>query len=92
VRGVSRSDGPLHRQRAAVHDDVPDALAEVLIYNVLWFTLPIATLAICVVNPEAARRAVEALQDWISGHRRGLLTGVSFGAGAALVVRGVLAL
>jgi hypothetical protein len=64
----------------------------VLIYNVLWFTLPIATLAICVVNPEAARRAVDALQDWISGHRRGLLTGVSFGAGAALVVRGVLAL
>jgi hypothetical protein len=77
---------------AAHQPSVAGGLAEVLIYNAVWFAVPIAALAICVVDPQSARRAVDALQTWALSHSRGLLQLISFVAGAALVVRGVLAL
>ena len=69
---------------------IPDGLVEVLIYNVVWFALPIGALAICVIDPPAARRAVDELRTWTLRHTRTLLLTVSFVAGAALVIRGLM--
>ena len=76
----------------AHHASIPDGLIEVLIYNVVWFALPIAALTICFVNPPAARRAVEGIQTWALSHTRELLLAVSFGSGAVLIVRGIATL
>jgi hypothetical protein len=63
-----------------------------LTYNLVWFALPLAALAICVVRPEAARSFIGRVGGWTREHAREILLVVSFGAGAALVVRGVLTL
>ena len=64
---------------------------QVLIYNVVWFVIPIAALATCVVRPATARDAVEAIQAWTKRHARAIVLVVSFGVGAVLVVRGLIA-
>jgi hypothetical protein len=63
----------------------------VLIYNGIWFALPIIALALCVVDPAAARATIEAAERWARRHSRPILLAVSFGVGALLVVRGALA-
>jgi len=77
---------------AAHQPRIPDGLVEVLIYNVVWFALPIGALAICVIDPPAARRAVDGLRLWTLSHAHALLLAVSLVAGAGLVIRGVLTL
>jgi Sap, sulfolipid-1-addressing protein len=75
------------------HDPrVPGGVVAVMIYDVVWFTLPIAALAICIVNPDAARDAVVRVQRWTGQHSRALLLSTSFVVGVALVVRGGLLL
>jgi hypothetical protein len=71
---------------------VPGGLVAVVIYNAVWFLLPIAALAICIVNPDAARDAVVRVQRWTAQHSRTLLLWTSFVAGGVLVVRGALVL
>jgi len=75
---------------AAHQPSIPDGLAEVLIYNVVWFALPIGALAISVIDPPAARRVVDGLRLWTLSHTQALLLTVSLVAGAGLVIRGVL--
>jgi hypothetical protein len=61
-------------------------------YNAIWFAVPLAALVICIVRPAAARAFVGSIEQWAQDHVRGILLTVSFGAGTALVVRGVLSL
>jgi hypothetical protein len=69
---------------------VPGGVVAVAIYNAVWFTVPIAALATCIVNPEAARDAVGLVQRWTSQHSRALLLCTSFIVGAVLVIRGAV--
>ncbi len=69
---------------------IPGGVFDVLFYNVIWFALPIGALAICIVNPPAARRVVEAVRDWASAHARAIVLVVSFGVGTGLLVTGAL--
>jgi hypothetical protein len=62
-----------------------------LIYNVIWFALAIAGLAICIFQPSAARTAIAAVADWTRGHARALLLVVSLTVGVVLLVHGLLA-
>ena len=75
---------------AAHQPSIPDGLVEVVIYNVVWFALPIGALAISVIDPPAARRVVDGLRLWTLSHAQTLLLTVSLVAGAGLVIRGVL--
>ena len=61
-------------------------------YNAVWFALPIAALVVCIVRPASAQALVAWVAGWARDHHRGILLAASFGAGAALVIRGVLAL
>jgi Sap, sulfolipid-1-addressing protein len=73
------------------HDpSVPRGTSELLIYNVIWFALPIAALAICIVRPSAARAAVGEVGDWTRQHARAMLLAVSFGVGLVLLIHGLL--
>ena len=59
-------------------------------FNVVWFALPLAALIACVVRPERALDLVASVEVWTRDHARGVLLTVSFGAGTALIIRGVL--
>ena len=71
---------------------VPGGLLAVVIYDAIWFALPIAALATCIINPDAARDAVVSVQRWTGQHSRALLLFTSFIVGVALVIRGALSL
>jgi hypothetical protein len=75
---------------AAHQPSIAGGLVEVLIYNVVWFALPIGALAICVINPPAARRAVDELRMWTLRHTRTMLLVVTYVAGGGLVIRGLV--
>jgi hypothetical protein len=61
-------------------------------YNAVWFALPLAALVVCIVRPASARALVASVDRWARDHRRSILLVASFGVGAALVIRGLLAL
>jgi len=69
---------------------VADGALDVLLYNLIWFALPICALVICIIDPPAARRATEVVRDWSSAHARAIVLVLSFGVGTALLVTGVL--
>lgn len=71
---------------------VPGGLVEVLIYNVVWFALPLGAFAICVKDPPAARRVVAELRTWTVRHTRTLLLVVSLVAGSGLLIRGLVSI
>jgi cytochrome bd-type quinol oxidase subunit 2 len=75
------------------HDPrVTGATLDVVTYNAIWFALPILALVLCIMRPAAARDAVGSVDRWALAHSRSILLWVSFVVGAALVVRGALAL
>ena len=69
---------------------VAGGLFEVMIYNLVWFALPIGALAVCAIDPPAARRAVDEVRTWTLRHTRTLLLLVSIAAGCGLVIRGLI--
>ena len=71
---------------------LPGGLLAVLIYDAIWFALPIAALATCVVNPDTARDVVVRVERWTAQHSHVLLVSTSFAVGVALVIRGALLL
>jgi len=68
------------------------ALLEVLIYNAIWFAIPLGALAVCIVAPETARAGVHAIERWTRRHARTILLVVSFLLGSGLVIHGALGL
>ena len=74
----------------AHNPDVAGGTLAILVYNAIWFALPLVALTICIVNPPAAKDAVESVERWAVRHSRVILLSVSFSVGAALLVRGAL--
>jgi len=73
------------------HDPgIAAGMLSVLIYNVIWFALPIFALVLCIVQPSRAQAAVGGVEQWARDHSRPILLIVTFGVGIALVVRGAL--
>jgi Sap, sulfolipid-1-addressing protein len=68
--------------------DVPGSLLQVGIYNAIWFAPPIVALAVCIVDPSLARKAVQRLEHWGAAHARAIVQTVTFGVGGWLLVNG----
>jgi hypothetical protein len=68
--------------------DVPGGLLEIGIFNAIWFAMPIFVLAICIVNPSAARTRVHKVQEWARAHARTIVLLIAFGVGGWLLVAG----
>ncbi|WP_433799536.1 GAP family protein [Actinomycetospora sp. CA-084318] len=69
-----------------------DAVAQVVVYNLLRFALPAAALALVVLRPAQAERITEAVRAFGVRHRRTLIVAALTVVGVYLVVRGVVGL
>jgi hypothetical protein len=69
-----------------------DQILALVVYNVIWFAVPIVALVMCILDPTTARNAIASVEHWTSDHSREILLVTSFVVGAALVIRGALAL
>jgi len=67
-------------------------LVEVLIYNAIWFAVPVGALALCVFEPDLAREKVGSINDWARRHAHSILISVSIAIGSLLLLRGLLGL
>jgi len=67
---------------------VTGGFVDVLIYNGIWFALPLGALVVCIIDPPASRRAVEGIHAWASARMRAIVLTVSFGLGTALLLSG----
>jgi cytochrome bd-type quinol oxidase subunit 2 len=76
---------------AAHNPELPGAVLAVLVYDVIWFAVPIAALVLCILDPEAARKIVPAVQQRAASHSRTIVLATCFVVGLALLIRGVLA-
>jgi hypothetical protein len=75
------------------HDpNVPGGLLAIVIYDAIWFAVPIAALALSVVKPSAASDVVLWAQRWTERHSRAIAMTVALGVGVALIIRGALSL
>jgi Sap, sulfolipid-1-addressing protein len=68
----------------------PVAVLDLMLYNLVWFSLPIAALAICMFRPAAAAETISAVQLWARAHARALLTAVAFVIGTIMIVAGIV--
>jgi hypothetical protein len=68
---------------------LPGAVAEVLLYNAIWFVLPLAALGVCIADPAAARGFVGTVNAWARSHARAIALVALFGFGALLLLSGL---
>ncbi|MEQ6902080.1 GAP family protein [Nocardioides sp. YIM 152588] len=74
------------------HDPrLPGGLIAVAIYDVIWFAVPIAALTLCITDPGMAQRLILGVQEGMRRHGRTILVAACYVVGAALLVRGLLA-
>lgn len=65
-------------------------IAGLLVFNAVWFALPIAALVISIASPASATRTVEAADRWARRHARAVVSAVLLAVGIALLVHGLL--
>jgi Sap, sulfolipid-1-addressing protein len=74
----------------AHHTSVAAGVIEILLYNVIWFALPITALTICIIQPDAARTVVGEVAGWTRDRTRTILVVASLGIGIVLLVHGLI--
>ena len=65
-----------------------DAALQVAIYDALWFVIPLASLALAVMRPRAARAYLDAATAWVRRHERAVLIAGSSPSAATWSSRG----
>ena len=70
---------------------VPAGL-EIALYNVLWFLVPLASLVLVIVRPQAALRSVETATAWVRRHEHAVLVVGLLVVGGYFVVKGTVSL
>jgi hypothetical protein len=68
------------------------ATIQVLIYNALWFAVPIAALALAILRPGRAPVYIELGAGWGRRHEQGLVFATMFLLGAYLTIKGAVQL
>jgi hypothetical protein len=66
------------------------ALAQVVVYNLLWFAIPLGALALVLRSPATATAFVDRLTAWARSHQDRLLVALFGILGIYLVAKGVL--
>ena len=77
---------------SAILDTKPSALngvLQVLIYNLIWFAMPIAALVLSISDEEDARARIESVGAWARRNDRWLGPLLLAGVGVYLVAKGV---
>ena len=66
------------------------ALAQVAIYNVLWFAIPLGALALVLRSPATATAYLNRLTAWARRHQNRLVVALFGALGAYLTAKGLL--
>ncbi|MGZ6640887.1 MAG: GAP family protein [Solirubrobacteraceae bacterium] len=77
---------------AAGHPAPLDAAVQVAVYNLLWFAIPLAALAVTIFSPERAQEMLGRGTAWAQRHQDALITGLFAGLGTYLTIRAVVGL
>ena len=64
------------------------SVADVLVFNAIWFTVPVLALFASFRHPERARAALDAFNAWIRRHQRGLAILAFAAVGAYFATKG----
>ena len=64
-------------------------VVDLLIFNGLWFALPIAALTLSIIRPGSGSRAIAAARPWIERYGRTVLIIVLLTVGGAFLVHGL---
>ena len=71
---------------------VVEAIVQVLIYNAIWFSVPIAAFVVAGRHAAAAHGWITQVNEWVRRHEHVIVVGLFAGVGAYLVVKGVVTL
>jgi hypothetical protein len=69
-----------------------DAALQIGIYDALWFLVPLTSLVLVVVRPDAALAHLDAATAWVRRHEHAILVSGSLVLGVYLVVKGTASL
>jgi Sap, sulfolipid-1-addressing protein len=67
-----------------------EGLLAVLIFDVIWLTIPMFALVVSIRRPEAARAAIGRVSTWMMDHQRAVLVFLFSGVGLYFTVRGLV--
>jgi hypothetical protein len=74
-------------------DPGPAAITfQVALYNLLWFAVPIAALALAIRSPRTAAMYLDRLTAWARGHQERLVIALFGALGVYLIVKGIVSL
>ena len=76
----------------AEHRGLSVSIAEVVAFNAIWFATTFVAVAVFLLGPGAARRALARADGWARRHARTITIVVFSGAGAYLTIKGALGL
>jgi hypothetical protein len=68
------------------------AVFEVLVYNAIWFSTPVAALFLADRHATATQARITELNAWVRRHQQALLVAVFAGVGTYLLAKGVIGL
>ncbi|OLT14087.1 hypothetical protein BJF78_19985 [Pseudonocardia sp. CNS-139] len=69
-----------------------NAVAQVVVFNVLRFAAPLAVLVLLALRPDGTLRIVDTVHAWARRHSRKLVTGVFALVGGYLLAKGLVGL
>jgi Sap, sulfolipid-1-addressing protein len=68
---------------------IPHQMFAVTVFNVIWWSIPVASLILFIIDPHGTRARIATVNAWAREHQRGILTILSAGVGLYLVIRGM---
>jgi Sap, sulfolipid-1-addressing protein len=77
---------------AAGEPGFAEAIVQVLVYNAIWFSVPIAAFVITRKHPGHAHALIEGVNGWMRSHDQVILVTVFAVVGAFLVIKGLAGL
>ena len=77
---------------AADDPAVVGGTARVIVFNAIWWAVPLAALVLAIRRPEDSRRLLSALNEWTRRHERALVGALSIVVGLYFTARGMAGL
>jgi hypothetical protein len=69
-----------------------DGVVQVLVYNAIWFAIPLLALLLAILRPDETGVMVEQITDWARAHQRAAVPLVLVVLGLYLIAKGVTGL
>ncbi len=69
---------------------VVEGLLAVLVFDVIWLTVPLFALVVSIRRPEAARAAIGGVSAWMMSHQRAVLIFLFSAVGVYFTARGLV--